>query len=893
MKEFYVYQRVIQNVFFLALLCFFSNNVIAGDPVKPQKKQREDLSITVGWTNISCYGELDGKAWVTATGGTEPYIYTWSNGGTTDTISDLGEGTYTIQVEDSEGNSLSAEVYIAQPGLLFATVLLSDSILNCEITELTATIEPVGGTEPFTYEWSFPQGVTETGQTVNIFQPANYSYTVTDSRGCTFSSDTSVGSENIPVITLALIDTVSCNGLSDGSASSFVTGGVEPYFYQWSNGSSNDSLLNVSAGSYSLTVTDAAGCSGQAFVFIPQPNTLTLTVTGNDVTCYGQNTGAIFTSVIGGTPNYQYEWSNGSTTPQLTNLEAGIYNVTVTDDHGCTVEGGVTITQGNQINVYTNSFPVNCYGGNNGYATVFATGGAGVFQYTWSNGATGAQASNLVAGTYIVYATDIQNCVESTTVVITEPDELIVAMNSTPEVLGGSDGTASATVSGGTPPYQYLWENGVTLPYLDNLEAGVYTLTVTDNKGCSKVDSVEVWESNCAFSASLLTINPSCAGGNDGAIFPQIDVPGLEPYFYQWSNNTNDVILQNLQSGTYSVTIYDNANCIVVLTGTLVDPSALDVQYTIQQPTGPDNPTGSVTLYINGGTPPYKANYNGTDYPGGSEITITGIPSGPQSIEVKDSKGCSFPINFLIDQFDCQLTASVVIISQPNCNGEKTGELCVMYDNNFGNVTIEWSNDATTGCISGLGAGSYEVAVKDTLGCVVVKEAIITEPNVITLDNVVIVPGSNNFDGSISLFVLGGTPPFEYTWTKNGEYFSNNRNINQLNAGVYQLKVVDSKGCEVIFEPFSLTPSASGSIGAGHIKAYPNPVSSIVNIQSPDNIKVEAITLIDASGQRMDLPFETLEKSIRLDLSRIANGPLILSVVTANGTTYLKLLKIE
>jgi hypothetical protein len=135
-------------------------------------------------------------------------------------------------------------------------------------------------------------------------------------------------------------------------------------------------------------------------------------------------------------PNYQYLWSNGATIPQLSNLDAGVYNLTVTDAHGCTKSGGVTIKEGNPITINTTATPVSCYGGNNGRATAFAFGGKGSLQYNWSNGVTGAQNNNLKAGSYWIYITDANNCVESKLVEITQPPAIILNMSSTPEVLG-------------------------------------------------------------------------------------------------------------------------------------------------------------------------------------------------------------------------------------------------------------------------------------------------------------------------------------------------------------------------------------------------------------------------------------------------------------------------
>jgi len=895
MREIYTSIHNCKFIFALVVMVFFTNNLLANDGNKPGKpKQKDVLTINISQQSISCYGELDGKAFVTVVTGTAPFTYTWSNGGTTDTINNLLQGTYSVTVEDSDGFTATASIDVQEPGLLFATVLLSDSVLSCEITELTATIEPIGGTLPFTYAWSFPQGVIETGQTVNIYQPANYPYTVTDARGCTFSSDTSVGSENIPIVTLYLIDTVNCNGQSNGSAYSVVSGGIEPYSYDWSNGTSNDSLLNVSSGSYSVTVTDAAGCTGQAFVFIPQPNTLILTVTGNDVTCFGQSTGAIFTTVIGGTPDYDYTWSNGSNSPQLNNLEAGLYELTVTDAHGCSVTGGVTITEGNEINIFTSATPVKCFGGNNGQAIAFATGGSGVFMYAWSNGATGAQVQNLTAGTYTLFVTDFQNCVESTTVVIVQPEQLILTMNSTPEILGGQDGTAGVAVTGGVQPYSYLWETGSVMSFITGLDAGAYTVTVTDHNGCSNTDSTVVVESNCAFSGTLLLINPTCFGEDDGAVFPQISVPGLEPYFYQWSTGSNDPIQEGLSAGSYSVTIYDNANCIITLNGLLTNPAPVDVQFQVTQPTGPDNPTGSITVFISGGQGPYKVNYNGTDYPGGNTITVSNIPSGPQSVVVRDSKGCSFTIDFVIDQFDCQLVAHINKIAEPLCFGLNTGKLCAEYDNNFGDVTIQWSNDQTTDCIDGLGAGSYKVTIKDTLGCTVVKEMVIEQPDFITLSNVNINPGTGNFDGFIKLNVIGGTPPFTYTWKKNGEAFATTRDIAGLNAGTYTLQVIDSKGCEVTFEPIALVPSANHDIDVSKmITLYPNPVNTILNIESDAKIgDIQNVYIIDVRGNRSLLKVDgKIQRKMTADISNMPGGAYIIGIQSDKGMYYSRLIK--
>lgn len=896
MQDIYTFLRVYKHLPLTFFICITTWTLQANNPNNPEKRKIEDLAITITHTDVTCYALQDGTAKVLATGGAAPYTYLWNTGSTADTLSGLSPGTYSVTVEDANGETMAGDVTIINPPLLYATVFLSDSILTCDIPNLTATIEPLGGTAPLTFEWTFPYNIIESGQTVTIASPANYVYTVIDANGCTFSSDTTITSQGIPIVLLELTDTVSCNGLNDGSASVMVTGGTAPYFYQWSNGDQVDTLVDVHSGAYTLTVTDSEGCVGQSTVFIPQPNTLTLTITGNDVTCFGQSTGAIFTTVSGGTPGYEYLWNNGSPNSQLFNIEAGNYQLTVTDAHGCVTTGGVTIVEGNEINIFTSALPITCFGGNNGQALAFATGGAGAFMYNWSNGAQGAQATNLTAGVYTVFVTDLQNCVESTTVNVIQPDEIELFLNSLPEVLGGQDGSASVTVIGGIQPYSYIWNTGSTQSAISGLTAGVYTVTVTDQNGCSKIDSVTVLPSNCAFSASLIVINPSCFGADDGAIFPQIDVPGAEPYFYQWSDNTHDVILDSLSAGSYSVTIYDNANCQLTLTGVVVNPSPVTVQHQVTQPTGPENPTGTIELFMSGGLPPYKATYNGIDYISGSNIVIVGIPSGPHTITVSDSKGCTVIVQFSIDQFDCQISGNIVLENEPSCNGSKDGKICVEYSDNFGPVTIDWSNSQHTDCISNIGAGTYMVVVRDTLGCAFTKEYILDQPAVITLMNVNINQGTNNFDGFIKLNVLGGTPPFTYRWTKDGEDFATTRDINGLNAGTYQFYVTDSKGCTATFEPIIIKVSADNDLNiALNLKVFPNPTNGMLNIEGSSYTgEIQGITLTGLNGTKKNLNFEKTDRSkVRIDISNAASGAYILGVISENKTTYIRIIKAD
>ena len=309
---------------------------------------------------------------------------------------------------------------------------------------------------------------------------------------------------------------------------------------------------------------------------------------------------------------------------------------------------------------------------------------------------------------------------------------------------------------------------------------------------------------------------------------------------------------------------------MISINGSIKAPDPVDVQFQITQPSGPDNPTATIILEPGGGTPPYKATYNGTDYTSGGDITISGIPSGPHTISVKDSKGCEVIVQFNVDQFDCQISANITDPLEPQCKGSNSGQLCVDYFNNFGPVTIDWSNGQHTDCITNIPAGNYTVVVRDTLGCTASKQYFLEEPDYIQLSNVVIIPGSNNFDGSIKLNVIGGTPPFTYEWKKDNIPFATTRDLTGLNAGKYDFKVTDSRGCIVNFESIIIQVSSSNAaLISNEFKIYPNPANSILTIENnKTDGNIDKVMMMNMTGEKRSIKTNLIDKDkINLDLS--------------------------
>jgi len=312
---------------------------------------------------------------------------------------------------------------------------------------------------------------------------------------------------------------VSCNGGNNGSANVTVTGGTNPYNYNWSNGATTANNSGLVAGNYNVTVTDANGCTVSSSANITEPAALvaatsTSNFNGYGVSCFGGNNGSANVSVGGGVTAYSFNWSNGATTANNTGLVAGNYNVTVTDANGCTASANAAITQPAALVAATstsnfNGYGVSCFGGNNGSANVSVSGGVTAYNYNWSNGATTANNTGLVAGNYNVTVTDANGCTVSANATLTQPTALALTMPSNQVVYFGytpaSCTTLNSSVSGGVTAYNYNWTSGstsssaVVCPSVST----TYTLTVTDANGCTISGDVKV-----------CVVNVVCYAGN-------------------------------------------------------------------------------------------------------------------------------------------------------------------------------------------------------------------------------------------------------------------------------------------------------------------------------------------------------------------------------------------
>src|SRR5690606_5379758 len=368
-----------------------------------------------------------------------------------------------------------------------------DILCNGDTGSATVVVE--GGALPLSYSWS-PSGGTS--DTATGLVAGTYTITVTDAINRT-ATDTVTITEPAVLESNISVTNITCNGTNDGSITIAPTGGVAPYTYLWNTNDTGTALTNLSPGIYSVTITDANGCTLVEDVTITEPNILEATGTQTNVSSYQGNDGEAVVTVTGGTTPYTYAWSpSGGTGDTASNLTVGTYTVLVTDANGCTTTKVFTITQPIPLMFQSVSQTnVKCNGGSDGTATVSVIGDNTPYTYLWTpTGGTNETATGLSAGTYNVEVTDSAGSTINQSFTITEPGVIVATISNKKDVLcnGAKNGSATVTVTGGTAPFTYVWSNGTTTTNatVNNLDVGTYTVMITDANGCSSTTPATV-----------------------------------------------------------------------------------------------------------------------------------------------------------------------------------------------------------------------------------------------------------------------------------------------------------------------------------------------------------------------------------------------------------------
>ncbi len=673
--------------------------------------------------NANCFGGADGSASVLPAGGNGVYTYLWSNGGTAALNENLGAGTYLVTVSDGEGCTATQTAIITAP-----TVIASNAVATGETflgaSDGSVTTSPTGGTPGYTYEWS--NG--ETTQSISGLTPGSYTVTVTDANGCTRVRTINVNQFDCTLATEILSTDITCFGADNGTAVLEFMGGAAPFTILWSTGETTTNLSNLTAGNYSVSITDANNCPEIETFTIEQPSALVANATGSVTSGSGTDDGTASANPTGGSGSYTFEWSNAETTATITNLAAGTYTVTVTDSNDCTAVQTVEVEAGN-CNLITNLQITNptCNGGSNGFATVLLTGGTGGFTYAWSSGSTTASETNLPAGIQTVEVTDTNGCSIIVPVELLDPPAIVVSIDSSriTSCPTAPEGYASVAASGGTGSLSVSWSNGQMSYEATALVAGTYTATVSDENGCSSTASVVIIsDDNIApvIVASntpvpigpdgnvILTVQNMNATVTDNCILASVVI--LPGEFICTELGDHDVTITatddagNMTSKTITVTIIDNAAPILICSPSLVHCME-DNPVFYQAPTATDN------CLINGGTFNISEGLPiGALFPVGTTATTYTFTDAQGNVGT-----CSFEVTILTP-----LTVSVDTVFN-DVNMLHIGSIFVNVAGSLPPYTYSWTLNgievSTAQNPTGLGAGTYVVLVTDDNDCTV------------------------------------------------------------------------------------------------------------------------------------------------------------------------------
>ncbi|MCB9360795.1 MAG: choice-of-anchor L domain-containing protein [Flavobacteriales bacterium] len=650
-----------------------------------------------------------------------------------------------------------------------------------------------GAYEPFTFLWS--NGATT--EDLSGISAGSYNVIVTDDNGCTDS--TSFNLNNISSINVSsAVTKVTCAGGTNGAIDITASGGTSPYTFLWSNGATTEDITSLSAGTYTINITDDNGCQFSQDITVGTLPAISISLANLSNEMCGTSNGEIAINVSGGSGSYGYGWSNGMTTEDITGLIGGTYVVTVTDANGCQATKSFNII--NDVSncsaycyltvqsVITNE---NC-GDGTGAIDVTVNDATQPYIVSWSNGATVEDISNLSAGTYTITVTDANQCVEVVDIVVGNNTGNL-AISSSPisnENCGNGDGAINITVSGGTLPYAYSWDNGATTEDVSNLNAGNYVVTIVDGNGCSMNKSFTITNNTANLTASAVVTNENCSNGLGNINLSVTGNTGTLTYL--WNNGATTQDISGLSAGLYSCTITDANGCTLITPSyNLINASStLVLSSTNVTNENCNNGLGEIDITVTGGIPPIVYSWSN----GATTEDITGLSAGTYNGTTTDANGCQVQTG-MINVFNTSgnLALATDFVTNEIC-GNNAGAIYVTTTGGTSPISYSWNSGSTSEDLTNAVAGNYTLTATDANGCTYnLNESIANTSGTLQIDNAVVTnENCNNALGAINLYVSGGTPTYTYIWS-NG---STTEDISNLSAGSYNVTVSDVNGCE-------------------------------------------------------------------------------------------------
>ncbi len=853
------------------------------------------LNVTNTLSQISCFGECDGSTVALAGGGDFPYTYEWNTGAITSQIANLCEGIYTVTVTDQDGCINHASVIVVEPDLLEVEKTVHIDLGCFGTDDGVLGVEPVGGTPPFDYQWSNGANTS----TISSLPAGNYSVTVTDHGGCTAFLSAEI--TQAPLLELSVENTtaVDCSGSNTGAAMVSANGGTGNYVYEWSNGMTGNAVDGLEAGFYVATVTDASNCTATVNVLITEPAPLVVALDQDiDISCFGADDGSISIDVSGGTTGYNFEWSNGATTEDLSNLPPGTYDLLVTDANNCTESLSVEITEPEALSLTLEDIQnVSCFAESNGSISVLTSGGTAPLTANWSNGQTGNSIENLVPGMYQVTLTDGNGCSEQLGGMITQPEPLeLFATVTNVDCPSSTQGSIAVSSEGGTAPYTYLWSNGSNVNPIFSLTAGNYSVTVTDDNNCQESATVII---------TSLDDQPPVVFTNDVNMF--LNDEGTATLSLGQVNNGSfdncgiaSMTLSQSQfdcthvgANTVSLIVTDQAGnqaeeTFQVMISDLIAPEmtcpddilvpACEATLDYPMPIVNDNCADVIDPVLTAGLPP------GATFPEGLTVVAYSFTDGGNNSAI-----CSFEVTVK------PALAVEETITHVTCNGDADGSVSITASSGTPDYTFTWEDGFTGTEVANLAAGVYNLTVTDADNCEEVLNIEVLEPNPVGFEINLLVNETEGFsNGLIDITPTGGVAPYTFTWSFNGDFFSDQGDISGLAAGEYSVDIVDANGCMFSGDPIvieNLTSTQDIILDAG-FDIMPNPTSGMIRITLDQPLEGAGLLSVwNILGQKVIEGIDLMQGTEEwpMDCSGFSNGTYFVRLDTENGRFLRKM----
>jgi len=786
----------------------------------------EDISFSLNLleaTNLNCFGDNNGFISVETAGGDAPFTFTINDGPVTSSseFSNLSAGEYIIEASDSGGKTASLTVELTQPDELVVEILKTD--LSCfESNDGEILAMASGGTSINGYAHFIDGAGPFSSGTFTDLPEGIYEITVEDDNACLVNEMVEIVQPDEIAIANIDLNHLTCFNETNGSINFDVSGGSGSYTYTYSEQQSTTTLpiTNLSAGVYSITVTDQDSCNATFDVELTSPDTLTLDVieiVNND--CNEENNGSITLSGSGGSPNYQYTIENEpNSTGQFENLASGDYIASLEDENGCIVEMPFVIGLDVDLQVDYDITNASCFGSSTGVVSIQIEGGnQGYTFFLNEEMMPSSEFTDLAAGSYNIAVEGANGCQFLDTVTISQPEAiaLIDLEITSPICIGDSDGQIQFTIEGGSPEYQTIIGNDTLSStdgavILDGLEAGDLILLISDAMGCTLSDTVIIESMSSLSLESIVGLDVNCATGESGSI------------------------TINASSDDENITFF-------------VDSLT--------------NSTGS----------------------------FNGLNIGSYTAGVMDSNGCLLEEEVSIDT-NGQINASIEAVQDITCFGMMDGSISVSVDGGNTGYTFQLdSMENEDGIFTELSPGSYSILISDAQNCATEIDFSIEDVEPLELELIDFTNDDGSGNGSFTVEASGGTEPYEYS-IDDGVTYQSEPTFSDLENEMYTVLIQDTNGC--MDSLFVLLTSIEEQELTATVNIYPSPVQlgEILNISS--DFTIESISVVDMQG-RVLMQKMYKRKYIQLNTDSFAEGIYILGIKTNQGEVWKKVVLVE